>query len=166
MADRIEEIKYHLAAAEGPDRQSSHHMWVAAQLIWEEIEEGKSRRQLAQEIGKSHTHVRYMYNCWDLVGRKVMTGEADTEALPNFNEVYHSTEVRGDPDEQGRGEGKRRERELDDHSAHGLAMKAASVINELASNPAFWPLMTEEDWMVIRELPAVIRSMLRESGHR
>lgn len=164
MDGRIEKIKHHLAAAEGPDRQASHHLWVASQLIWEEVEAGTSRRQLAQEIGKSHTHVRYMYNCWDLVGRKVMTGAADTEALPSFNEVYHSTEVRGDSD-QGSGDGKRREREVDDHSAHGLTSRAATAINELASNPAFWPLMTEEDWMVIREIPAVIRSMIRESGH-
>ena len=159
MDGRIEKI--HSSRPPRASTWPASRLWVASPFIWEEVEAGTSCRRPAREIGQSR--VRYCTDCWDLVGRKVMTGEADRGSA-SFDEVYHSTEVRGDSD-QGSGDGKRREREVDDHSAHGLTSRAATAINELASNPAFWPLMTEEDWMVIREIPAVIRSMIRESGH-
>jgi len=157
MEDRIEEIKFHLSAAEGPDRQAGIHMWEAARLIWEEVDSGTSRRELAREIGKSHTHVRYMYNCWDLVGRKT---DGD---LPNFNEVYHSSEVRGENEDTEPSE-RKRGREPEDHSAHGLVMTITGALGELTGNPAFWPLMTDEDWALISEVPAVIDALMRDSG--
>jgi len=162
--DRIAEIRKHEAIAERNDSTTSHHRWIAAQLIWEEVNEGKSRRQLGQEIGKSHTHVRYMYNCWDLVGRKLGGIDADG-GLPNFNEIYNSVEVRGDPESGGDGPtGKHRRREPEDHSAHGLVMAASVALGELAANPAFWPLLTNEDWALVFELPAVIDGFLRDAG--
>jgi len=162
-ADRVAEIKRHLAAAEGPDRDASIHMWEAARLIWEEIDSGKSRRALGQEIGKSHTHVRYMFNCWDIVGRKI---GGKPEDLPQFSEVYHSTEVRGEPSEgSGDGQGNKRRREPPDHTAHGLVMSASESIDGLARNPPYWVLLTEEDWTVLRELPAVIDALIADAGH-
>ena len=128
-------------------------------LIWEEVEAGTSRRRLV-EIG----HESPSGTARPLGSRRPEGNDRCHDArLCLIDEVY-PTEVRGDSD-LADGDGKRREREVDDHSAHGLTSRAATAINELASNPAFWPLMTEEDWMVIREIPAVIRSMIRESGH-
>jgi len=162
--DRVEEIRKHEAIADRNDATTSEHRWIAAQLIWEEVNEGKSRRQLGQERGKSHTHVRYMFNCWDLVGRKLGGLDADG-GLPSFNEIYNSVEVRGDPGEgSGKGSAGGRHREPEDHSAHGLVMTASGAISEIADNPAFWAVMTDEDWIIIRELPAVIRALLRDSG--
>jgi hypothetical protein len=167
MLSRITEIIKHESIADRNDHFTSQHRWAAAQLIWEEIDEGNSRRGLAQEIGKSHTHVRYMYNCWDIVGRKLeLDGEVVHSKLPNFNDVYHSVEVRGDPESSAEGDGgSRKLREAPDHTAHGHVMAAASAIDALLRNPAYWPLLTDDDWVIIRELPAVIDGLLTDSGH-
>lgn len=162
--DRVGQIIEHEAIADRNDATTSEHKWIAAQLIWEEVTEGASRRELGRQIGKSHTHVRYMFNCWDLVGRKLGGLDADG-GLPSFNEIYNSVEVRGDPGEgSGQSGGKHRRREPEDHSAHGLVMAASGAISELSDNPAFWAVMTDEDWAIIRELPAVIEAFLRDSG--
>jgi len=161
---RVAEIKSHLEAAEVPNREASTHMWIAARLIWEEVESGKSRRALGDEIGKSHTHVRYMYNCWSVVG--LAHPGTKPEDLPPFNEVYHSTEVRGDPESAPEGEaGQRKRPEPPDHTAHGHVMAAAEAIDALLRNPAYWPLLTNDDWVILRELPAVIDGLLTDSGH-
>jgi hypothetical protein len=164
--DRIAEIKRHLSIAEGDERTVSAHRWEAARLIWEEIEEGKSRRELAREIGKSHTHVRYMYNCWDLVGRKlVVSGGSD--ALPNFQAVYMSDEIRFPEDDEHKAQERhqrQREREQEDHTAHGLVMRAANAVDSLARNSAYWPLLTDDDWDVLRAIPPTIRALIRESA--
>ena len=164
--NRIEEIKSYLKAAEREERKSSHSYWRAAELIWEEVTAGTSRRALATEIGKSHTHVRYMYNCWDMVGRKI---EGD---LPNFNTVYNSAEIRGEHDPDGDGgdggdrEGghRRRGQEPEDYSAHGLVMQASNAIDALARNRAFHQLLTPDDIAVLRELQPIIRALLRDLG--
>jgi len=158
--ERIAAIKQHLEAAEVPNKLASFHMWSAAMLMWEEVDNGKSRSALGREIGKSHTHVRYMYNCWDVVGRKL---GGKIEDLPPFNEVYHSTEVRGDP-ESAPESTERQRREAPDHTAHGQVMAAANALNALATNPAYWPLLDDGDWMILSELPAVIESILRDAG--
>jgi hypothetical protein len=164
MMNRIEEIKRQLAAAEQNEKKASHSYWRAAELVWEEVTAGTSRRSLATEIGKSHTHVRYMFNCWDMVGRKI---EGD---LPNFNTVYNSAEVRGDHDpdggEDGEREGSHRRKghEPDDYSAHGLVMQASNSIDALARNRAFWALLTDDDIALLRELQPVIRALIRDIG--
>jgi hypothetical protein len=57
--------------------------WEAARLIFEELESGKTQRELAGEIGKSLAHVSYMAATWR---RSVHLGEQDR---PAFNEAYH-----------------------------------------------------------------------------
>lgn len=168
--ERIEEIRKHEAIADRQEHLTSMHRWMAAELIWEEVTSGTSRRELATEIGKSHTHVRYMFNCWDMVGRKMIDGVKSHTDLPNFNTVYNSAEVRGehDPDggEEGEREGshRRKGQEPDDYSAHGLVMAASNSVDALARNRAYWPLLTDDDIAVLRELMPVIRALIRDIG--
>jgi hypothetical protein len=63
--------------------------WEAARLISEELADGKSQRQLANEIGKSHTHVQHMAKAWEW---QLKLPPSDR---PPFNELYNSPEVRG-----------------------------------------------------------------------
>ncbi len=61
--------------------------WRAAELIHSELTEtGKSHRQLGQEIGKSHTHVRRMAKVWECYGNQV----SDIK-LP-FNKLYRAVD--------------------------------------------------------------------------
>jgi hypothetical protein len=165
--DRIEEIKRCLLVAEGDEHVASVHRWKAARLIYDEVRSGTSRRELGSRIGKSHTHVRYMYNCWDIVGRKLqVSGSPDT--LPNFQAIYMSDEVRGDSGEEPDGgkTGSRRERRRRredsalDTSAHGLVKSAAVAVNAIAQNPAYWPLLTDEDIEILRAIPPAVRAIL------
>jgi hypothetical protein len=154
--NRVSEIIRLEKLAAGNDTKASEIWWEAAYLIWQEIQAGKQQKVLAEEIGKSRTHVCWMNKCWELASIMV--------ARPPFMEMYHSAEVRGESamiDQTGAG---RKPREVDDHSGHGLVSKAAEALGELSANPAYWPLMTEDDWTVIRELIPVIRSLLRDSG--
>jgi hypothetical protein len=68
------------------DRTADSMRWDAAHLIAEELKEtGKSQRQLAREIDKSHTHVRKMALVWRLHGNQVSTGAVPAES---FNKMY------------------------------------------------------------------------------
>lgn len=71
------------------ERQADDAQWEAARLIAAELDDGKSQRQLAREIGKTHTHVRYMALAWE------WKLKFPPYELPPFNEVYNSSEVRG-----------------------------------------------------------------------
>lgn len=165
--DTVEAIIEHLKLADGDESEVSYHRWEASRLIWEEIKAGKSRRGLAGDIGKSHTHVRYMFNCWELVGRKLEV--SDPHELPNFQEIYMSSEVRGEPDNNP-GDDKRDRRNRrepdpeDDVSAHGLTLRAANALDTLNRNEAFWPLLTDDDVAVLREAGASLGSILAGIG--
>lgn len=76
----------HEEEADKAQAASDHHRWEAARLIAEELAEGTSQRKLAAKIGKSHTHVRLMKECWEK--RKLK--------LPreSFNEFYNGDKVR------------------------------------------------------------------------
>jgi hypothetical protein len=166
--DRIAEIKRHLAKADGDEAVISVHRWAASKLIWEEVQAGTSRRGLADSIGKSHTHVRYMYNCWDIVGRKLAVS-GGPDSLPNFQTIYASDEIRGEADEgDGQtGSGKRKRHQPDeqmDYTTHGLVMQAANAIDALARNKAHHPLLTDDDLELLRAIPPTVRALLRESS--
>jgi hypothetical protein len=156
--DRVSEIIEHESIAEGEEHVTSYHRWAAAELIWQEVTEGKSRRELGREIGKSHTHVRYMFNCWDTVGQKL---GLSYDQLPNFNTVYNSPEIRGDIDGDGdTGQKRRNDHEGEDHSAHGIIMAMATLVGQ----PAYIDLITDDDWVILGELPGQIRRFLRDAG--
>jgi hypothetical protein len=167
--DRIAEIKRCLLVADGDEKIVSKHRWKAAKLIWEEVKDGKSRRELGEEIGKSHTHVRFMYNCWDMVGRKLLVS-AGLDSLPNFQAIYTSDEVRGtsDSDEHKEGSGSRKREPGKDprseYTAHGLVVQADNAIDALLRSPAYHQLISDEDIVILRKLPAEIRSLIRKCG--
>jgi len=174
--DRIAEIKRHEAIADRDDAKTSDHRWEAARLIWEEITEaGTSRRALATAIGKSHTHVRYMFNCWDLVGRKLVVSGAET-SFPNFNTIYTSDEIRESPEDNDGEQGQKARRgrysgsgeDQSDYSAHGLVVQASNAIDALRRNPAYHQLLSEDDMVLLRELSGSVRALLRDiaAGNR
>jgi hypothetical protein len=172
---RTERIIRLESEADRKDSHTSELRWEASQLIWEEVSEGTSRRGLAQLIGKSHTHVRYMFNCWEVAGRKLRVS-GDMNSLPNFQTIYMSAEVRGDYDPDGaddggkdrardRKKGKGRDGEPErDYTASGLVATAANAVNSLAKNRAYWALLSEDELTVLRAIPPTVRGILRESG--
>jgi len=167
QVDRIAEIKHHLAEADGDEATVSVHRWAAARLIYEEVQSGTSRRALAEQVGKSHTHIRYMYNCWDIVGRKLQVSGSE-KSLPNFQAIYASDEIRGMEDgEEQKGSGDRRRKRPDDensYTTHGLVVQAATAIDALARNKTHHSLLTEDDLKLLRAIPPTVRALLRESG--
>jgi hypothetical protein len=87
----VEKIKKLEAEADKLSAEYESNRWEAARLISEELASGMSQRELARQIGKSDTHVIRMRKCWEA---KCNPRVADNRT---FNEVYHSTEVRGEP---------------------------------------------------------------------
>jgi hypothetical protein len=83
MIDRVQEIIR-------LEKNAEVNQWEAARLISEELADGKSQRQLAQEIGKSQTHVRYMAKTFEIFGE-------NHGVHGSFDLAYHSPEVRGAP---------------------------------------------------------------------
>lgn len=96
--DRIAEIIRLENAAEKRVKPLSADRWRAAELIYAEIRDGKSLRKLGDEIGQTHTHVRYMYRCWDFFVARPGTRFDSYEALSDFAEAYRSPQVRGADD--------------------------------------------------------------------
>lgn len=149
--DRISEIKHHEAIADQSDLGNSEHRWQAAKLIWEETQDGKSLREIGEAIGKSHTHVRYMRRCWELIGGKLYCEDVPFGALPLFNEAYNSEEVRAVENPRGQrrlppdladvSERPRRVAEDDgpsEYSAAGLITTARRALDTLIDNRAYW----------------------------
>ena len=69
------------------ERQADQHAkaadelrWEAAELIASELADGKTQRQLAAEIGKTHNHARWMARAWQLFGDQV--------SRPPFSAAY------------------------------------------------------------------------------
>ena len=82
---RVQQIIEHEQRADELAAKAEEHRWEAARLISEELAAGKTQRQLGDEIGKSHEHVRLMSRCWQL---KLPGDER------SFNQVYNSDAVR------------------------------------------------------------------------
>lgn len=150
--DKIAEIRHLEAEADKTDTGISTYRWRAAQLIHEVVSDGTSRRGLADDIGKSHTHVNYMFKCWDLVGAK-MFPSVPIEQLPAFQTVYMSTEVRGEPAAEavqtGGGEargytGRGRQPKESDEPKTWIEI-ANEALAHLTDHPAFWPLFKDEE---------------------
>src|SRR5690606_33905695 len=77
-------IIHHEAEADRLQGEADAHRWEAARLIAEELDGGKSGRQLAREINKTETHVRYMRKTWE---ENANLGSQDR---PPFNEAYQA----------------------------------------------------------------------------
>ncbi len=92
---RIQEIVWHEAEAARLQSEADEHKWTAAKLIWEELQgpPKKSQRKLADEIGKSQPHVKFMAATWEYFGG--ISDNLGYQERPPFNEAYHSAKVRG-----------------------------------------------------------------------
>ena len=87
---RVAEIIEHEKAADGDEAAIEEHRWAAARLIWEELEGGTTKTELAERIGKSRTHVLFASRCWDLVR------DSGYVTMPRYSDLYHSDDVRAD----------------------------------------------------------------------
>lgn len=104
--------------------QDEVSQWDQARLIWEELETGKTQRVLAEEIGKSCSHVAHMSKVWSAYHGKhegsfaeayaevkrpkpktnpeekaaeaAETPQPDRSALEDINPPVESTEVKED----------------------------------------------------------------------
>jgi hypothetical protein len=61
---KVEEIAWLEREADRLGQQADDYRWRAARLIAEELDDGKTQRVLAKEIGKSQTHVSLMAQVW------------------------------------------------------------------------------------------------------
>lgn len=88
-ASRVAEIIDHERQADQLAAASDAHRWEAARLIAEELDGGKSQRQLAADIGKSQTHVSFMARAWrDYQGNQLR---------PPFAEAYQALKAKPVP---------------------------------------------------------------------
>jgi len=167
---RINRIRNHVKIADENEATASEHNWKASQLIWEEAESGTVQKEISRAIGKSEAHVSRMKKCWQLrVVDAGLEGFAFGD-LGSFYDFYNSEQVRGESDSANNrrdrnGVGERdRSKPSGDYSAHGLAVSAYNAIDALRRNKAHHELLTEEDLDLIRQLPAMIRALLRDIG--
>jgi hypothetical protein len=72
-------------------KRSEADQWRLAELTWEQVQAGKSRRQWARDIGKADSTVRYWFRMWERWG-------ARGRARPSFPEAYN--EIRGWTDDE------------------------------------------------------------------
>lgn len=159
----IEDIRNHLAIADGTDLNSGTHRWAAARGIWEHRALGKSLRQVGEEIGRSHMYVQYYERVWNLAGKDLWESHADksTVVFPEFKEIYYSADVRGPAivgrhrgtDEEEGTEDIRTGADMEEHepqdeadfTAHGLVTAAEDAIARLYGRRAEWATLTHED---------------------
>lgn len=151
------------------EKASSADRWRAAQLINGQLEH-KTFRQLSQDIkeagGKgSIGHLERMKKCWELVGSVQWEAFKDDFAqYPNFTTIYQSDEIRGENPEGKGGDRKPKGNDHEDFSAHGLTLAASNAVGSLVDNPAFWPLLTDDDTAMLRDTKDKLRILIRDIG--
>jgi hypothetical protein len=182
--DRIQRIIDHEQATDIPEAEVNVHKWKAARLIWEELQ-SKTVRDLGAEIkergvkrGYSITHLTWMKKCWQVVvvDRGLVFGSVSD--LPPFNQIYNSDEVRGTGKEEKQGpkrerqerpeRGERKERpakEGSDFSPSGLVATAERAVSLLATNRAYWQLLSAEDRNLLSRVAGLCADILGDSDH-
>lgn len=168
--ERIRELE---PKAEKTSALGSKLHWEVAELYWIAIEkDGITKASLARQVGKTAMHVLYMYRCWDrIVAKPGLVWDGDYGNLPSFYQTYNSDDVRSPDDEDenghGGGEGSRRSassrnEQQADYTGHGLVTDIANGVHALSRNPAYIPLLTEDDIHVLREAYAALRALLAD----
>ena len=79
------EAEAHYAEGDAHYAKGDALQWKAAELIADEVTNGKSKAQLGREIHKSRQHVLYMSRCW----------ESRNYSYGSFSKLYNSPEIRG-----------------------------------------------------------------------
>lgn len=94
-------MEYQAAVAEARTlvKRSEDDQWRLAELTYEQVESGISRRQWAQDIGVVAQHVSTLYRVWD------QYGDQQLDAQPKFADVYARIHTPGRYAEGGDQEG-------------------------------------------------------------
>ncbi len=71
------------------ERGAEALQWKAAELIADELTDGKSGRELGRQIDKDESHVRRMRKCW------VKRADYSPHRFKSFSDFYNSPEIRG-----------------------------------------------------------------------
>jgi hypothetical protein len=168
---RIREIIALLRQAEHDGTTQSEYNWRASRLIWEEVQAGTKQVDLAQQIGKSQSHVTRLKKCWQIFVINPGVEFSCYADLGSFYEAYNSPEVHGESQRrnernrgdygQGPGGKNSRSSEDDDFSGHGLVARAYTAISILSNNPGFWDVLGEEDWIMLKAVPGLVSSIQR-----
>ena len=173
--DRVEQIRKALNTIDGEGIEYDELRWQAARGIWEEVDSGKSHRQLGQEIVKSHVYVGWYAKCWALVKDTYDEGH-----LPPFADIFYSTEVRGegfkrkkDPkQDDGRKRNSRKDQGDDEEKPDpkvlgsswiALAMENLRLLEEW---PAAWEFLTAEDLQTLSRIPGRARGIATQVKRR
>lgn len=164
---RIARIKNYVRTADASEAKASEHNWMAAELIWEEIDSGTSQKDIAKAIGKSEAHISFVKRCWELRVIKLGLEEFQYADLGSFYEFYNSAQVKGESagsDREGSGDRKHDRREPDgDYTPSGLILQANSYIESLERN---WDpqLLSDDDISRMKSMMSRIRALLRDIG--
>lgn len=78
---RIEEIIWCEGQAAELARDSEELRWTAARLIAQELDAGRTQRDVAADIGKSQRHVGYMFQVHKIAGEKHTSQERSFDAI-------------------------------------------------------------------------------------
>lgn len=167
--DRVTDIIEHEKAADATASTESAHRWRAAHLIFQEIEDGQTKTALGELIGKSKTHVLYMYRCWERVGRKFP--DTPLGELPVFSKIYSSTEVRGEPEKvRERQSGKRdttaQDSQPDKFSAAAWVLAIDEAVTLLGRHRVTWDSLEPSDIAVLKRIPDRVVSILKRITER
>lgn len=90
--ERIARIIELEGTAVRPEKIASATRWETAHLYWDEVKSGTSQSSIAKRVEKSQPHISYMCKAWDTIA---LIFSGDYESLPEFAEVYRSSDVRG-----------------------------------------------------------------------
>lgn len=97
---RIEEIIWCEGQAAELARDSEELLWTAARLIAQELDAGRTQRDVAADIGKGQAHVSFMFQVHKIAGdnhgyQSKIAGDYLGNQERSFNDIYQ--EVKGRP---------------------------------------------------------------------
>jgi hypothetical protein len=75
-------------------KRSEEDQWRLAQLTWEQVRAGKTRRAWAQDVGIDHSHANRLYLVWE------RWGEVQHPNRPRFTDAYAQLTHRLEPDSE------------------------------------------------------------------
>jgi len=120
--------KYQTAVTEARQlvKRSEEDQWRLAELTWQQVEGGKSRRQWAKDIGVAASHANYLYAVWDRFGAQ------HVGTRPRYATAYEAVQHNASPEEA--------HEKAEDARAIGRIRSAAperkaEVVRELLTDP-------------------------------
>lgn len=116
-----------------PERIASATRWETAHLYWDEHDSGTSQSAIAKRVEKSQPHISYMTKAWETIA---LIFSGDYESLPEFAEVYRSSDVRGQSaGGERRKESGREPRVRPPENIHEWVPRACGVLAKIGTYP-------------------------------